>query len=62
MTKREIESVAERITEYLFQFGGTRKRVSRLVMEMDNKLDGPGWGRKPLKDVIKRELEDQPKG
>ena len=57
-TKDGARKTAKRIAKTLFTFGGDDTPAIRLVMEFAErrKLDGPGWCRGAVEDVIARYL------
>jgi hypothetical protein len=45
--------IANKIVEHLFRDGGTKRKAVRLVLEHEGKeLDGAGWSKEPMRDVI----------
>lgn len=56
--ERLCAKAANEITDELFRFhvGATYEKAQRLVLELDKKLNGPGWSKKAMTDVILKHL------
>ena len=53
---RVILETAENIVEELFQ-NGFNQKAQRLVLELEDKSNGGGWGKKPVIDVIVKHIK-----
>ena len=52
----DINSLAKKIADDIFQTDSEAHRVNRLVMEFEEHLSGPGWCREALNSRILRHL------
>lgn len=60
MTRDEAMALlAQSIADDLFT-GGDGREASRLVLEVCRKLDGSGWGKQPVANLIERHLRASP--
>ena len=57
MSKHEMEQLAERITDYLFE-NGQGQQAERLVLTDCDGNDLGGWSRRPVIDVIVRMIRE----
>lgn len=56
LSDKELDTIAEAITERLFT-NGRGEKARRLVLELEDGQDGGGWGRRPAFEQIRDALQ-----